>query len=149
MTLGLTKFECGNCGNTFDAPDAQEYGVFILRSKGTGEPAVLHALNDPVYEEVDRLLRSLGAYGGTDELGQAETLQRAFGVACDLAGDGTCYEIGAMPSCPVCQARVMASWEPTGKPLPPSSSLQVVTHNRWALLAEGDKLGLILRSLKK
>jgi hypothetical protein len=143
MILVIYKYTCARCGSTFDVPSPIGYGDFMMRSKGTGAPVTLAAIDDPVFAEVDQLLGSLNAYRGAAERAQADILHRAFSVACDVADDGTEYEIDAKPSCPVCHSREMASWSPTGDLWPESRPVPAVTHHAWERLTEAEKLALL------
>jgi hypothetical protein len=140
MTLSTFSYVCAN-GHPFEAPDSSgEYGEFVVRGEISAEPGVLPALDDPVYLEVDDLLRQMGAYRGRSEVEQADLLQEVFGVACDAAPDGTRIRIGRKAPCPVCGTREMASWEPTG---PYPGSTFDVTHRQWQHLTAREKKTLL------
>lgn len=140
MSLALFKYVCVR-GHEFEAPDASgEYGEFVVRGENSPEPGVLQALADPVYSEVDDLLREIGAYRGKTEGQQADLLQSTFGVACDPAPDGTVLQIGRKAPCPVCGTREMASWEPVGMY---AGSSFAVTHAQWLGLDRPQKRALI------
>jgi hypothetical protein len=140
MTLALFKFVCAN-GHEFEAPDASgEYGEFVVRGEVSPEPGMLQALDDPIYSEVDDLLRELGAFDGKTENEQPDLLQSVFGVACDHAPDGTSVQIGRKAPCPVCGTRKMASWEPIGAYM---GSVFNVTHVHWQTLGRAQKKALI------
>ncbi len=144
---GFLEYMCGSCGIFFKAPHCWAYGDFMMRSKGSGAPAILHTLGNGVYAEVDQLLQSIGAYED-HKSDRVEILQRVFGVACDLAEDGTEFEMNAMPACPVCHSRKMAAWDTsTGAPLPQDRTVPVVMHHRWEQLDQAAKRNLLRKRL--
>jgi hypothetical protein len=137
MSLSLFKYVCAR-GHTFEAADASgEYGEFVMRGERSAEPALLRALEDSAYREVDALLQQSGALRGKSDLEQAELLQAVFGVACDPAPDGTRPKLNRQAPCPVCGTRQMASWEPSG---PYTGSSFAITHAAWDALTKAQKL---------
>lgn len=146
MTLILYKFTCRN-GHEFEAAESSgDYGVFVGRGTESQEPCVVQALSDPVYAEVDWMLRSIGAYDGRSENEQIDLLQSVFGVACDPAPDGTVLVLSRKPSCPSCGTREMASWEPTRLYSGPTHQ---VTHQQWEQRTTSEKKELLSHYLTR
>jgi hypothetical protein len=142
MSLITFRYVCVR-GHSFEAADASgEYGEFVMRGEHSPEPALLRALEDPVYLEVDALLQRSGAMRGKTDLQQADLLQAVFGVACDPAPDGTHFKIGRKAPCPVCATHEMQSWEPAG---PYAGPVLPVTHKIWNALTEAEKLATLAR----
>ncbi len=145
MSLTVFKFVCAN-GHAFEAPDASgEYGEFVMRSEKSSAPALLEAVGNAAYAEVDGMLRQLGAYRGRTEFQQADSLQAVFGIACDPAPDGTRLRIGRRPLCSVCGTREMASWEPVR---PYEGPYIRVTHEQWEALSEPEKRTLLADAIE-
>lgn len=137
MTIVLYKFKCGGCGTSFDAPVAEGYAEFTLRSEGADTPAFLDALEDPVYREADMMLSDLGVYRGKAEVERVELLQNAFAATCDRDSDGSEFRIGLLPKCPCCGRRIATSWESTGEVF--TGVIGRVTHTAWSSATAGER----------
>ena len=139
MTVSIFEYRCRKCGEKFPAPHVVGYGSLIMRSTGPGASALLRALDDPVYSEVDGLLCEMGAYSGKRDNERADILQTVFGAACDRDVDGSEFVVGAKPKCPYCGSRNMASWEPMAGDSDAKTSIPEITHETWARLTEEGK----------
>ncbi len=147
MNVPVYTFTCEN-GHSFEAPHlVGDYGQFLLRSVETSQPAVLNALEDPVYLEVDALLEELGAYKGHSALDRAEILQGVFGAACDLSPDRSEYRIGEPPRCPLCCTKRMSSWARSEPRRVSSAEIDHVTHRTWDRRTHGEKRQILSGSL--
>jgi hypothetical protein len=148
MTLVAYRYKCGSCGHDLLAPVAVGYGELVARSAGQGSHALLHGLDNPTYAEVDTLLSEMGAYANLSDRDRGPLLQTVFGVACDHDSDGSEFVVGAMPKCPTCGSRSMASWAPESAMR--DDAIPTVTHVVWSQLTPEAKRKLLqarLRSL--
>lgn len=144
VSLIVYRFVCARCGTGFDAPEAGgAYGEFVMRGQVDSTPALLDAMADPVYEEVDHILRGLGAYRAKSERESAALLQAVFGSACDLARDGTILSVGRNAPCPSCGSRDMASWGPARPVREYVGPRNPITHDSWSRLGRGEREKLI------
>jgi DNA-directed RNA polymerase subunit RPC12/RpoP len=149
MTIVAFTFECASCHSKFVSPQTESYGGFILRSSGQGTAVAMDTIEDPVFDEVSRLLREIGAYGGKDESQRADLIQGIAGVACDKDVDGSEFGILTEPRCPACGSREMESWGPTDPPREYEVAVPVVTHNEWASLSRTEKMSMLRARLQK
>ena len=139
MTLVSYRYTCASCGHDFVVPGAVGYGELVARSAGGS--ALLHGLDDPVYQEVRDMLTALGAYKTLRDPDRGRLTQELFAVACDRDSDGSEFVIGAMPRCPICGSRAMKSWSPQGAL--PDDAIPLLTHVGWSQLAPEAKQGLL------
>lgn len=139
MSAVAFTFHCSACGYAFTSPEVPEhsYGEFVLRSTECNYVAYLEALEDPIFADSSRLLRSIALTLTPSIRQQAALQQKLFSVLCDPDPHGHALHIGLRPPCPVCGSRDMACWEPVTPAqvcdLPP------VTHVRWDRLSNADK----------
>ncbi len=148
MKLHLFKYTCGNCGVQFKAPEMSptSYGEFLLRSE-MGKEAYLNAISDPVYQEVDNLLKHLPELQNKSAVELAEILREVFGVACDPDEHGSLFSIGADPVCPSCNKRKISYWEATEPSEFVDKELPSISHNDWISLSDLEKIDLIKNAL--
>ena len=148
MRLHIFKFTCGNCGCDFKSPKMSfdTYGEFLLRNN-EGDLAYLDGISDPVYQEVEDLLKQLPALQNKSAVVLAEFLRKVFGVACDPDAKGNLFSIGGDPVCPSCGERNASYWEATEPPEYLEIELPAVTHKKWFRLSEPEKLSLLANEL--
>lgn len=119
----------------------------MLRS-ASGELAYLDAISDPVYQEVDDLLKMLqGENSGPVK--RAELQREIFGVTCDPDSSGQTFSINAKPVCPSCGASEMSYWEATDPPEHIEKEVRGVSHRRWNQLSREGKVECLARSIKE
>ncbi len=149
MKLHLFKFICGNCKCNFKSPKlcSSSYGEFLLRSE-SGEIVYLNAIEDPVYREVEFLLKQLPQLQGKSTVVLATLLRKVFSVACDSDGLGHSFSIDTNPVCPSCGSRNIPYWEATEPPEHIEYELLPATHIQWFSLSEPEKLNLLASELK-
>jgi hypothetical protein len=91
----------GYCGHSFYAPALSDfsYGQFIFTSNSGKYYAYLNALDDPVFLEVKRILKTTIPSFSGDALD--DKVWHAFSKTCEVAPDSTLFEIG-LNKCPRC-----------------------------------------------
>lgn len=145
MKLELVRYKCANCATIFEAPALGEsaYGEFLLWSR-SGEVAYLNAFVDSSYKQIDNLLSSHPKTAGLQPLERAKVLRRIYGgLACDFDDTNSVFELDAHPPCPSCGSQLVASWEFKNPPEIVDVPVQPVTHIRWSLLTDCEKLKLL------
>lgn len=149
MKLQLYTYKCGNCHSSFRVPElpGEPYGEFLLRSND--DVAYLMALDSKEFKEFSQILESLPQLKGIDRVGYAKIMHKIFGVACDLALDGTMYQITNSPRCPHCMSHDISSWLPSNPPELVDVEVKMVTHKHWNKLSYVEKEELINNALKK
>jgi len=146
MKVPQYSFVCVN-NHTFLSPLILKYGEFVLRSNGQGTPRYMFAINDEVYDEVDKMLASLQDLKQKNGQGKSEILQKIFGIACDLDVDGSEFQIGSQPKCPECGSRKMYSCDLPSEPS--TEEIQEITHDSWQKLTPTAKLERLRNRLEK
>lgn len=139
MKTLLYRYICSKCEEKFNAPGVSDfsYGQFIMFSESGFYSAYLDALSDPVYSEMDHIIKTIPPIIEMGEDFQADFFQNVFSITCDLAPDEGLYCIGKQPACPVCHSQKMKSWEPTDPQ--EYADTPSVTHIEWERLTNADK----------
>ena len=138
----LYIYKCKKCGTAFKAPTSDSYGEFVMRSEH-GELVYLFAIKSDVYLAVGKMIDDNPKVKSLDEMDRATILQEIFGIACDLASDGTRYQITNPPICPNCQSNKMASWTSTYPSEFVDEPVKSVTHLSWNKLTDEEKNELV------
>lgn len=147
--LILYHYRCGCCDFTFKVPELPEvYGEFIMRSNKANDSVYLNSFNDKVFDEVEYLFKTNEMVKNTDRLNDPDFFQSIFSISCDLASDGSQYQIGLMPVCPNCDSRDMASWGPTNPPEFLAEDIKSVKHEYWNKLTDEEKRDLLNEAIK-
>jgi hypothetical protein len=146
----LYKFRCEKCNSTFKSPGVSEeaYGEFMMRSEFTREPAYLNAFDDNVFKEVEALFDEIIKRKTLGKVDDVTVFQFIFSASCDLAGDGSKYRIGVLPTCPNCGAGEMA-WSLTNPIEYFAEDIPPVTHKTWSKLTDKEKRSIIERELNE
>ncbi len=129
---------CRMCGHEFrTVSDSANGGFRVLLSTQSHLPALVDCSNDPAFTEVSRLV--------AEELPPATPLARqldvfdyAFGKICDLAPDGSNYEMTGTTRCLRCGSDAV-SFGPTEPAEYSTEELPRVTHTRWDNLMPDQK----------
>lgn len=144
----LYNHHCENCDKTFKAPELPErYGEFILHSNDINDSVYLNAFEDQVFNEVKELYKKNENVKKKNKLSDTKLFQSIFSISCDLAADGSQYQIGFIEICPNCSSGSITSWSPTDPPEFLSEDIKSVTHNLWNKLSEEKKVDLINKSV--
>jgi len=145
--LQVFHYRCGKCRQRYDAlhlPDSH-YGLFLMRTPIDGELAILDALHDEVYDEVDTILKKLPETRGMSALKLSDLLQGVFSVACDPSASGCEYSIVAEAACPGCGAADSVSWVASEPPVIRELQLESPTHKNWLRLSASGKISAVRR----
>jgi len=151
MKLQLFEYRCLKCGCEFESPELvpSTYGFFLARSAASDSRAILNALDDPVYREVEVMLDIMGVTDGLDVIQKADLLQAVFGKTCDPASDGSEYAIAAKPQCPRCHCRRPLSWQASDPPRFSEETLPEITHRQWAGIGVVEKRARIAEGVRQ
>jgi hypothetical protein len=151
MKFLIYRFQCGSCRHWFEHHQMTPvvYGEFLMRSETRRTERYLNAITDPVYEEVDRLLRFETRVGSRSERERAEILQSLFGVACDPDEDGGLFQMNLLPRCPDCGAEEIADYASTEPPRIVDLEIPHVTHDQWNALNQAEKLRVLENELQQ
>jgi len=142
MELFLYIYKCKKCGVAFKVPDSDTYGEFLMTSEH-GELVYLCAIKSDVYLAVGDMIDANPKLKNLDEMDRATILQEIFGIACDLASDGTRYQINNPPICPNCQSNKMTSWTPTYPPEFVDEPVKSATYVSWNKLTDEERSSLV------
>jgi hypothetical protein len=132
FTIVLTQLraKCLTCGHefkTFVLPDFS-YGEKLLFSSNDFPAAILHCIDNPVFDEVDALVEGTIA-GRVDKFKIAELLDNVLGICCDPL-DGNNLETVHRPVCSVCNGSKVDEFD--CKPcVMTQCGLPVATFSRW------------------
>ena len=149
IRLQLYKYRCNHNQHEYEATAMPSFshGKFLLRSEGRRSEAYLNAIEDPVYEEVDRILKKSPKTKGKDDIQLAAILRSVFSIACDPDIDGTFFKIGLPPRCPTCGSDEASYWEAFDPPKFLEKDIPHVTHKKWNTLSEKEKEDLVSSSI--
>ncbi|MET0391282.1 MAG: hypothetical protein ABW321_35240 [Polyangiales bacterium] len=137
MRLVTYRVVCAR-DHAFDAatPPRGSYGEFVMYGEHSPAPALLSAVEDPVYREVSALLREIPEVRGKSDIERCRLLKAVFGVACDPAPDGSRFRIG-LPPCPTCGTRSTKSSVPMTAY---AGDVLHITHAAWSSATKAQKL---------
>lgn len=145
MNYLVYRFQCRGCQHWFEhhqmSPSA--YGEFLLRSETRRSERYLNGITDPVYQEVDDLLRFETRVRNRSDRERSEVLQSVFGVACDPDTDGDLFQMNLFPRCPDCGADDVETWEATEPPRVVDLEIPPVTHAAWNALSRAGKIEVL------
>ena len=150
MKLQNYKYVCTACSETFKARNLPKnhYAEFLMRTK-TGKIAYLFAIDDEIFSSLKSKFENMPTLKKIDISTRVAVLHQIFGITCDLASDGTGYNIGAKPVCPNCGSTDMYSWEP----IYPAEIFEIdvphVTHERWNKLSNIEKQSQIKEAIER
>ncbi len=149
MKPSLYNYRCGCCEFVFKSPELTEtYGVFIMHSNKVDDSVYLHSFDDKVFNEVDNLFKENEIIKNTNRLNDSDFFQSVFSISCDLAKDGSQYQIDAFPGCPSCGSRNMASWSRTTPTEFVAKDILPVKHECWNKLTGEEKKYLFNEAVK-
>lgn len=131
MLFPLFWCECDHCGLRFDKHVGPErYMAVVLISQGSCSAAKLMPREDPMFDEVGALVNELLSGKVKSDVDRAEHFDFIFGELCDLAPDGTPYDISGRVWCPRCHRRA-ALGGPHDPPMFATVELPDVPHTHW------------------
>jgi hypothetical protein len=130
MKLDLFRYTCARCGSVFEEADlVGGYGKMLARSTGQGSMALVDALHDDIFAEVERLASKAVDRSVMPDWKFGNVGRYVFSVACDPDDDGSPFRIGEQPACPICGSHQMDSWERTGRLV--ELEVPLVGHRDW------------------
>lgn len=142
MKLPVARFRCRN-GHEFDAPTlVGGYGQFVLRS-ASGALVSVDAFDDPVFAEVDALVRSLDTVAGIDDARRGAVTRAAFAATIDADAGGHPFAFSMHPPCPECGTTTMDWFEVLDPPQQVEVDVAPATHAAWERLDDDTKLDVI------
>jgi hypothetical protein len=142
MKFDVFYYTCGNCGTVFEAPDlVGGYGLMLARSLGRGSMALVDAINDEVFAEVEGLVAAVANRTRMTDRQFGDVVRYAFSASCDVDSDGSPYRIGEHPRCPSCGSHRMRTWERSGKLI--ELDVPSVRHDNWSRTDAGQRQRLI------
>lgn len=119
------------------------YGV-LLGSTRRGERVLLDSWQDPVFEEVEDIVRSLLQR----ERGFSDCFQAVLGESCDPAPSGEMYDFSGRIYCPVCGTAANV-YGPDDPPQIETIGLAPATHEGWQQRSTIERWDRIRRSLAR
>lgn len=129
--------KCSTCGESFTTPsDPNDYSVRILLSRATHSPAWVDC-DSRFFKEVSQIVDEV-LTESTPVTKRAEAFDNVFGDICDLADDGTCYDMSGKRFCPLCGSEVRA-YGPATPPRYLLTSPTQVSHKKWDSLSACQK----------
>lgn len=151
-TLRLFEYRCLPFGHRFKAPVlAHSYGDLLVRSARPRSER-LFRMGDPVGDELSVLLVELTRPGSTrrSEREQGRLFQLALSAVLDPDCDGSKFEVGRPPACPVCGSLEIEDWASVEPAIVFDTELPLATHQDWDELDRSGKLervrGVVERS---
>ncbi|MEQ1787852.1 MAG: hypothetical protein ABL966_12425 [Acidimicrobiales bacterium] len=120
-----------------------EYGTFLCYSR-SGSVAVYHALGDPAFEEVARLVRADSRIAGLPTMDVVDLIQNVVAVSLEPDGCGESYALNGSPGCPRCGS---PSFGTTETDRPSSVVPDEVTHLAWDAMDADHRRALVTRRL--
>lgn len=148
----LFKGICEACGARFEFVSDSVDGFRLLRSKNNLLPAKVLYFEDIVFDEVYSLVKQRYQNSGLTELEIAKRFDCVFGKICDLAPDGSVYDMSGKVYCPKCHSD-NTDYGPTSPPkYVDEEEIPNVTHRQWdALDPEQKKLTVenLLKEIEK
>lgn len=149
MYLQAYIYKCENCNYEFKINQlpGQSYGEFLMRSE-TGKKAFLSAINDLVFDEVSAIVESNSLLKKYNEDDRITIFQNVFRAACDLAEDGSQYEIYPKHTCPDCHSQNLSYEEKYPLELV-DEIFGPITHSYWNSLDAEHKEKIIHTEIEK
>jgi hypothetical protein len=118
------------------------YGYLLARTPRS--TALVRAIEDPVFEEIARLVDEL--VPSLPRQDRASVIQDAFSAACDPDASGTRYTLRGVP-CSVCGADAATYDVPRGAPM--AEAPGDVTHAQWSAMDDTARQAVVLRAVQQ
>ena len=144
MKIPAFQYGCLRCGRVFISPGVPEdyYGIFLLRS-ANDECRSLNANEDPVFDEIDPIVRAVTGNQLNDR-SFAALHHKAFSATCDLDRLNQPFFLGSKPTCPNC-ASAELSWKQVEDVAP--IEVPKVEHQLWQQLSSDQKHSVVKKIL--
>jgi hypothetical protein len=135
--------KCRQCGREFDSlTDVSWDEIRLLLSKKDRLPAIVICNEDPVFEEIWQIVKDVLYPQELFDSELATRFNQVFGELCDLAPDGSLYDMSGKFLCLNCGSSSV-DYGPTDPPLFKEVDAPVVTHRHWDRLVMDQKVARI------
>jgi hypothetical protein len=148
LKLIMYEYICKRCNISYKTPglSLNSYGEFLMRSIG-GSFVYLDAISDPVFAELEELIREVCTSKKLNESQYSDLIQSLFGLTCDLDPEDNEYSIMNRPICPNCGFNEPSCWDEVYPYEFVDMNVPVVTHNHWEKLTKLEKLNLLRKAI--
>jgi hypothetical protein len=139
IRLQMFDYRCGNCEQSFAAPELVVGEYLLMRSEGAGTIALLSTVDNRVLDEVDRLVRELPLVQGRSEYEIGGLTQAVLSAVFDPDDDGSRFVVGGRPRCPSCGWSRLSEWSASDPPRIIEVDVPLAGHIVWDELKASDK----------
>ena len=137
-----------NCGFEIETISGKnDYVSRLLLSERTFQPAIVMCDEDKSFQDVYSMVKSAVKSLNLTPIQIANIFDNIYTEVCDLAPDGSKYNMSGDWNCPKCGSRPL-HYGPTNPPKYVEANPPAVTHSRWDSLNEEEKLKLIRQLIK-
>jgi hypothetical protein len=142
-------YACNRCRHTFQTlSDPGDEGIRLLFSEKTNIPACVSCDFDPAFPEVQELLRTVLGPKELSTIQFARLFDSLFGDICDLAPDGSKFNMTGKRKCPQCGSNDL-SFGPSVPPVYEETDIPSVRHTKWDASDLNEKRNWISSLLKR
>ncbi len=140
--------KCKKCDFTFDTlSDPGLYSFRLLLSEKKQQPAIVQCDDDNAFSEVYQVVKRLLKPKGYNEIKIADRFDRIFGDICDLAPDGSRYNMTGKKTCPNCGSNDF-DFGPYDPEVYREENPPEITHDQWDILDDHSKEKEIERRIR-
>jgi hypothetical protein len=149
MKLQLFRNQCGRCGTTYTTYSlpADSYGP-ILFATPAGEVTLVSPDEDPVWDEVSRLVDEAVSHSGLNTSEKADVFDRALSRTLDRGQDGECFSAWGNTPCPRCLSKKLSYFAPMEPPQFKEVELKTPGHEAWMALEPEAKKAAIASAIR-
>lgn len=135
--------KCRSCGAEFEmiGESVLEDGLILLSEK-TLYPAQIKWNKDPFFYEVGKIVDEIAKHKGYSPGKLGDVFQKIFGQLCDLAPDGSQYNMTEVTHCPYCASN-QVDWGPFEPPIVKELEIEDVPHTIWDELTKEEKVAKV------
>lgn len=139
---------CKKCGYEFETlSDPSDYSIRLLLSVKTQKPAIVMCDIDPAFKEIYKMVEEYFLPKGYPSIQIAEIFDEIFGKICDLAPDGSSYDMSGRRRCIKCKSDNI-DYGPTEPPVYREEVLPKVSHTSWDNYTYNEKAVLVEQLIK-
>ncbi len=140
--------KCKKCGFTFETlSDPGLYSFRLLLSEKKQQPAIVKCDDDKAFSEVYQIVKRLLKPKGYNDIRIANRFDQIFGDICDLAPDGSRYNMTGEKNCPTCGSNDI-DFGPYDPEVYREENPPEITHDQWDILDDHSKEKEIERHIK-
>ena len=149
LRLSAFDYVCEPAGHRFRAPArvVGDAGVLLLRSAVPGSLAALTA-DDPLADELSAVIDDVLGDLQVSEGDRGTIFRRLVGSVCDPDEDGSAFEVGRPPTCPIGGETRMADWPEADPPAVDEVDVGPVRHRRWDAMGAEARRALVRDRLR-